>query len=306
MKAFIWQGVLLLAVTLIAGLMIHQISVNVAARSIPVGFGFLASYWPALLSGLLNTLIVSGLGIILATAIGVSTGIARTAENLLLRLAALLYVESIRNTPLLLQLFVWYGAVFAAAPLPHAAWHPLPGVFICNRGIILPGLTVDPGSAWPHLRFDLPVLGRFNFAGGITLPPELMALLAGLSIYTAAYIAEIVRGGIAAVDPGQREAAAALGLSRHDALRAVIWPQALRLILPPLIGQYLNLVKNSSLALAIGFEDIVAQANTMMNVTGQAVEGIALIVAVFLAINLSVSMAMARVNRHFAMLGSPL
>jgi general L-amino acid transport system permease protein len=162
-------------------------------------------------------------------------------------------------------------------PGPREALQPLPGLFLSNRGIFFP----LPGST--------PVLEGFNFAGGAHLSPEFATLLAGLVIYTAAFIAEIVRAGVLSVPKGQVEAAQALGLTRGPVLRFVVFPQALRLIVPPLTSQYLNLAKNSSLAVAIGYPDFVAVANTAINQTGQAIEGIALIMAVYLTISLSIS-----------------
>jgi general L-amino acid transport system permease protein len=318
MKAsVVWQGLLAAAVLLLGYAAVHQATANLAARSIPVGFGFLArpasfeigmsllplspdaSYARVIAAGLVNTLLVSLLGIAGATILGVAAGIARLSPNLALRLLCSGYVETVRNTPLLLQLLIWYGGVFTAAPLPQQAWRLLPGVYLCNRGLALPWPAWD-GGGW-HVA--APLLGRFNFEGGLTVPPEMLALLVGLVIYTAAYIAEIVRGGILSVERGQLEAAEALGLSRRQALRYVVWPQALRVILPPLIGQFLNLIKNSSLALAIGFPDLVAVTNTVINQTGQAIEGITVILVVYLVLSLAVSSAMGRVNRHFALLG---
>lgn len=315
--SWIWQVLLAATVVLIGWAAVHQVMLNLAVRSIPVGFGFLsrpasfeigmsllslppaASYARIIAAGLVNTVLVSAPGIAAATILGIAAGVARLSPNLLLRLVVSAYVETVRNTPLLLQLLIWYGGVFSAAPLPQQAWAPVPGVYLCNRGLVLPWPAWDGG--W-HL--VMPALGRFNFEGGVTIPPEMLALLVGLVVYTAAYIAEIVRGGILAVDRGQQDAAAALGLTRLQALRYVVWPQALRVILPPLIGQFLNLIKNSSLALAIGFPDIVAVTNTVINQTGQAIEGITVILAVYLALSLLVSTAMAQVNRHFATLGT--
>jgi general L-amino acid transport system permease protein len=173
----------------------------------------------------------------------------------------------------------------AATPIPAAlrdreaagALHPLPGVFLSNRGIFFP----LPGST--------PVLEGFNFSGGGHLSPEFATLLAGLVLYTAAFIAEIVRAGILSVPKGQVEAADALGLSRFDRIRLIVLPQALRLVVPPLTSQYLNLVKNSSLAVAIGYPDFVSVVNTAINQTGQAIEGIALIMAAYLTVSLSIS-----------------
>ena len=163
-------------------------------------------------------------------------------------------------------------------------------------------LVAMPLAAWATfgapLAWDLPVLCGFNFQGGGTVTPEYFALLLGLTVYTAAYIAEIVRAGIEAVPRGQWEAGGALGLRRAAVLRHVVLPQALRVIIPPLTSQYLNLTKNSSLAVTIGFQDVVSIANTTLNQTGQAIEGIACIMAVYLTISLSISAFMNWYDGH--------
>jgi len=150
---------------------------------------------------------------------------------------------------------------------------------------------------------DAPELKGFNFRGGATLSPEFAALLIGLVFYTGTYIAEIVRGGILAVSHGQTEAGLALGLRKSLVMRLILLPQALRVIIPPLTSQYLNLTKNSSLAVAIGFPDLVSVANTSINQTGQAIEGIAIIMAVYLTVSLSISAFMNWYNRRIALKG---
>jgi general L-amino acid transport system permease protein len=197
-------------------------------------------------------------------------------------------VEFVRNVPLLVQLFFWYALITEALPGPRAAFQPLPGVFLSNRGIFFP----LPGS--------VPELSGFNFAGGAALSPEFAALLIGLSTYTAAFIAEIVRAGILAIERGQLDAAYALGLTRWQVTRLVVLPQALRVIVPPLTSQYLNLTKNSSLAVAIGYPDLVSIANTTINQTGQAIEGVAIIMAVYLTVSLSISASMNWYNARLA------
>ena len=213
----------------------------------------------------------------LATLLGTAAGLALLAGHPLVRGLARAYVEFVRNTPLLVQLFFWYALITDALPAPRGALAPLPGVFLSNRGVELP----LPGS--------VPALNGFNFSGGAHLSPELAALLAGLVLYTGAFIAEIVRAGILSVRREQVEAALALGLGRRDTLRHVVAPQALRLAVPPYTSQVLNLVKNSSLAVAIGYPDLVAVANTAINQTGQAIEGIALIMAAYLTVSLVLS-----------------
>jgi general L-amino acid transport system permease protein len=283
---------------------------NLAARGIASGFAFLwreagfeigetsmlaydagHTYLRALVIGLANTFRVALAGIVLATLLGTALGLARLSPNWLLAKLAGAYVEIVRNVPLLVQLFFWYAVISDALPPPAEAFNPLPGVYFSNRGLFLP----LPG--------DVPALEGFNFTGGIALSPEFAALLVGLTTYTAGFIAEIVRAGILSVPRGQGEAARSLGLVRRDELRHVVLPQALRLIVPPLTSQYLNLTKNSSLAVAIGYPDLVSIANTSMNQTGQAIEGVAMIMAVFLTISLSISAFMNWYNRRVALRG---
>jgi general L-amino acid transport system permease protein len=217
------------------------------------------------------------IGILAATFIGTAVGLFRLSKNFLLRTLAAAYVEFIRNSPLLVQLFFWYAVITEGLPAPREALQPLPGMFLTNRGLYFP----LPGN--------VPVLEGFNFTGGMMVSPEFAALLVGLSAYSAAFIAEIVRAGVLSVRRGQWEAAFAIGLSRGQALRRVVMPQALRVIIPPTASQYLNITKNSSLAVAIGYPDLVSVANTIINQTGQAIEGVAIIMAVYLTISLSIS-----------------
>jgi len=327
---------------------------NLARGSIATGFGFLSrpsnfevgeclipcsaadSYGRAFLVGLLNTLKVGGIGLVLTTLLGTLIGIGLLSSNWLAARLARVYVELVRNVPLLLQLFLWYAVITEALPGPRQALSPLPNVFLSNRGLVVPMLAASPawlsvgiaviavvvilliigrwrrrplpplmaGSllvgaallawlAWgAPTALDVPHLAGFNFRGGMAFSPEFLALLLGLVMYTAAFIAEIVRSGILAVDPGQTEAARALGLSPGLILRLVILPQALRLIVPPLTSQHLNLLKNSSLAVAIGYPDVVSVLDTTINQTGQAIEGVAMIMGVFLVINLTLSALM--------------
>ena len=291
-----YQAAAVVVAVLVAGYLIHNTAVNLEDRRIASGFSFLEreagfeigesaflrysasdSYLRALLVGLTNTLSVALIGIVFATVLGTAVGLFRLSKNLLLRTLAGAYVEFIRNSPLLVQLFFWYTLITDVLPPPREALQPLPGLFLTNRGIFFP----TPGST--------PVLEGFNFAGGMVLSPEFATLLIGLSIYTAAFIAEIVRAGVLSVGRGQWDAAYAIGLKRGQALRAVVLPQALRVIVPPMASQYLNLTKNSSLAVAIGYPDLVSIANTTINQTGQAIEGVAIIMAVYLTISLSIS-----------------
>ncbi|MGE8591174.1 MAG: amino acid ABC transporter permease [Alcaligenes sp.] len=343
---------------------------NLAVRNISTGFGFLDreagfaigessiaytpsdTYGRAILVGLINTLKVSVIGIVAATLIGTVLGIARLSRNWLISRLAGLYVEVMRNVPLLLQLFFWYALITEALPGPRQALNPVSGVFLSNRGLKLPTLQGDglnwlllglgaaivavvllahwarrrqeqTGRIFPVARasaalllvlpaaalllsgapiaLDVPELRGFNFAGGLTLSPEFAALLAGLIIYTSAFVAEVVRSGIQAVGKGQWEAAQALGLTRSRMMRLVILPQALRVIVPPMTSQYLNLTKNSSLAVAIGYPDIVSVVNTTLNQTGQAIEGILIIMAAYLTVSLSISIFMNWYNKRIAL-----
>jgi general L-amino acid transport system permease protein len=302
-----YQAAAIAVALLAAWVLVSNTAANLEARRIASGFGFLEreagfeisepflgyqasdSYLRALAVGLANTLRVALVGILIATVLGIAVGLFRLSKNFLLRTLAAAYVEFIRNSPLLVQLFFWYALITETLPSPREALQPLPGVFLTNRGLFFP----LPGS--------IPVLEGFNFAGGMVLTPEFAALLVGLSVYTAAFIAEIVRAGVLSVSRGQWDAAHAVGLRRGQALRHVVMPQALRMIVPPLASQYLNLTKNSSLAVAIGYPDLVSIANTTMNQTGQAIEGVAIIMAVYLTISLSISAFMNWYNARVAL-----
>lgn len=275
------QGVVVAIVCAVIALVAAQTVTNLRARGIASGFAYLSrpagfeitegvvpyssrdSYAGALEVGLVNTLRVAALGILIATALGLVIGVARLSPVWIASTASALYVEALRNTPLLLQLLFWYS-LFQALPDVRAAWHPLPGVSLSNRGLIV---------------------------GGISTSPEFAALLIGLSTCTAAFIGEIVRGGILSVGRGQTEAAAALGLSRGQALRLVVLPQALAVIVPPTTSQYLNLAKNSSLAVAIGYPELISVTDSTLNQTGQAIEAITVAMLVYLAISLTFSLA---------------
>jgi general L-amino acid transport system permease protein len=328
-------------------------SAGFAISESPIPYSSRNTYATAFLVGLLNTLIVSVLGIVLSTILGVLVGVARLSPNWLVQRIALGYVEVIRNTPLLVQLFILYFAVFLQLPGVAEAIS-LPGsIFVSQRGLFLPaphltsglltwlaivvaGIGVlilirrnarsreDAGRPIRGLRslgwlvllaivvigwaltvpvaFELPVRERFNFAGGMGLSPEFAALLVGLVLYTAAFIGEVVRGGIQSVRKGQLEAARALGLTEGETLRLIIFPQALRVIVPPLTSQYLNLTKNSSLAIAIGYPDLFKVGQTMANQTGQPVPVIILVMGTYLAISLLTSLLMNIYNRRVQVL----
>jgi len=291
-----YQVAAVAAVLFAIGYLVSNTLTNLEVRRIASGFGFLGreagfeigesffmrygaadSYLRALVVGLVNTLAVAAIGIVLATGLGTAIGLCRLSKNLLLSSLSATYIEFVRNVPLLVQLFFWYAMITETLPVAREALEPLPGVFLSNRGIYFPSFS------------GTPVLQGFNFTGGAALTPEFAALLLGLATYTAGFIAEIVRAGVLAVGRGQWEAAQAVGLTRPQALRHVVLPQALRVIVPPMTSQYLNLAKNSSLAVAIGYPDLVSIANTTMNQTGQAIEGIAIIMLVYLTISLTIS-----------------
>lgn len=290
----------LLAAALAAALwwLLDVTAANMAERGIRSGFDFLrdpagfaigesllpfdsadSALW-ALAAGLANTLRVALPAIFASTLLGTLIGLGRLSPNLLLRSLCVAYVETLRNVPLLLQLLAWYFVVTDLLPLASDALQLAPHVFLSKSGLAIPWLGGVSGV------FDLPLRGEINIAGGATLTPEFLALFLGLSLYTAAYVAETVRAGIQAVPRGQSDAALALGLTRVQLFRRVLLPQALRSIIPPLTNQHLSLSKNASLAVAIGYPDLVSVANTTLNQTGRAAECIALIMAVYLILSL--------------------
>ncbi|MBS4044847.1 MAG: amino acid ABC transporter permease [Alphaproteobacteria bacterium] len=370
-RSVVYQVVAVALVGIVGWFLVSNTLHNLSTRNISTGFDFLSresgfaigespiafgpenTYARAILVGILNTIRIAVIGVILATILGTIIGIARLSKNWLVAKIAMIYVEVIRNVPLLLQLFFWYALITETLPGPRQAINVMPGVFMSNRGIKVPAPTEHfafdlaaigfmlafvlifimvnlakkrqdaTGKAFPVYRgglalligmpllgwliggapweLDVPKLQGFNFVGGATLTPEFAALLFGLVLYTAGFIAEVVRSGIQAVNYGQWEAASALGLSRSQTLRLIVLPQSLRVIIPPMTSQYLNLTKNSSLAVAIGYPDIVSIANTTLNQTGQAIEGIMIIMAVYLSISLSISLFMNWYNKHIAL-----
>ncbi|MBC2770112.1 amino acid ABC transporter permease [Pusillimonas minor] len=311
-RALVYQVLLVAGLVSACAYLVVTTLNNLEARNVATGFGFLHreagfaisesllayrpadTYARAILVGLVNTLKVAAVGAVLATVLGLLVGLARLAVNPLLSWLARTYIEAMRNVPLLLQLFFWYALITEAAPGPRQAIAVLPGVFLSNRGLVLPAFDFDT------LSLGMPVLQGFNFAGGITVSPEFLALLLGLVLYTSAFVAEIVRSGIQAVGKGQWAAGRALGLSDRQVLRLVVLPQALRIMVPPMTSQYLNLTKNSSLAVAIGYPDIVSIVNTTINQTGQAIEGVLIIMAAYLSVSLSISVLMNMYNRRLA------
>ncbi|MSP37251.1 MAG: ABC transporter permease subunit [Deltaproteobacteria bacterium] len=317
-RTVVYQILLLASLGAVGWYFIANALDNLAARRIASGFGFLwreagfeigettlisfsaaDSYFKALAVSLLNTFRVALLAILFSTLIGVAVGLARLSPNWLLAKLASGYVEVLRNVPLVVQLFFWYAVITESFPAPAQALHPLPGLFLSNRGLALPSVV----SLLPF-EVDYPSLSGFDFSGGVMVSPEFAALLLGLALYTAAFIGEIVRAGILAVDRGQYEAAQSQGLSKSQLMRSIILPQALRVVVPPVTSQYLNCTKNSSLAVAIGYPDLVSISNTTINQTGQAIEGIAVIMVVYLTISLGISALMNTYNRRIALRGA--
>ncbi|MFG6176492.1 amino acid ABC transporter permease [Halomonas sp. THAF12] len=371
-RALVIQAVLLLGLAALIVMLVTNTLANLEARGITTGLGFLqeragfsipqsliaysgdSTYGRTFVVGLLNTLLVSGLGIVAATVIGFAVGISRLSSNWLLARLAAAYVEIFRNIPLLVQILFWYFAVLQALPSPRQSLSLFEALFLNVRGLVMPAPVAQPGfdaTLWAlalavaavvglalyarrlqartgralpvyrlgalilvgmplavflvtgrPLAWDVPALAGFNFKGGVTIIPELMALWLALSIYTASFIAEIVRSGIQSVPSGQVEAARAISLPGNITLRKIVIPQAMRVIVPQLTSQYLNLIKNSSLATAIGYPDLVAVfAGTTLNQTGQAIEIIAMTMAVYLLISLVVSALMNLYNARTLM-----
>ena len=370
-RGFLAQAVVLGLVIAAGAYLVHNTIVNRERLGVASGFDFLgrlagfdvsqslidfasdrSSYGRAFVVGLLNTLYVAAVGIVLTTLIGFVMGIARLSSNWLVARLALVYIEVIRNVPLLLQLIFWYVVVLGALPGPRESLEVLGIGYLNVRGLFLPKPIFEEGAVvellalfaaivavaaiarWARRRreatgqpfptfwiglaililvplvthlalggpisFEYPRLTRFRLEGGLVLLPEFLALVLGLSVYTGAFLAEIVRSGILSVGKGQLEAAA-LGLAPKQTLRLVVIPQALRVIIPPQTSQYLNLTKNSSLGVAIGYPDFFNVAGTINNQTGQAVEVIAITMAVYLSFSLAISAFMNWYNAKMAL-----
>jgi general L-amino acid transport system permease protein len=304
------QGAALLTVVMVLWWLGHNTLVTLQDHDIPLGFDFLRqpanfdigdtgglrfgpqdSIGRAIVIGLVNTLRVAALGCVFALLCGFLLGILRLATNSTLRGVARAVVEVMRNTPLLL-LLLFLDATIRQLPGPGSALHPMAGVFISNRGLAVPSFTLSTGTA------DLPRLVGFNFVGGWTFSPEFVALLAALVLHHAAHISEVVRGAMLAVPRGQQEAARALGLSSFQVLRFVTVPQALRAMVPLLVTSCVSLVKNSSLAVAIGFPDLVSVLNTTGNQTGRNIEAMLIMLVAYLSVSLGVAVTLGRYNTH--------
>jgi len=353
---------------------ISNLMFNIEAREIHTGFAFLSNragfainesmiaYTPehsnlrVFYVGLINTLVVAFVGIIFATIIGLTIGIARLSNNWLISKLAGGYIELFRNIPILIQILFWYNIALVTLPSPKGSFNFFDSIFINKRGIYLPEPISEPGFIWvliafilgigltvfmkrhfnkkqdetgvythtfgysvglvlglpiivfflmgSPMYFDYPSLKGFNFKGGRVFSPEFLALAFALSVYTATYIAEAIRSGIEAVNKGQKEAAAALGLTQTQSLKLVVLPQALRVAIPPTINQYLNLTKNSSLATAIGYPELMsAFGGTVLNQVGQAVEILGMTMLVYLAISLFISLLLNMVNKKMSIKG---
>ena len=370
-RAVLYQVLAVGSIVLVGLYLFSNVSQKLAEQNIATGFGYLSreagfvisqslidykptdTYGRAILVGIVNTVWVSVWSVALATIIGLFVGIARLSRNPLLAFLAFLYVEALRNVPLLLYLFLWYALIVTGLPAVREAWEILPHVFLSNSGLTVPSLIwtsahtivllalvlggilgifvrrraiaerIRTGQAqvtWPlvalalllppvlaalvvqpDLTLSIPEKGRFRLTGGSQLTPEFTALLVGLALSASAGIAEIVRSGILSVHKGQREAARALGLRDGLTMRLVVLPQALRVIIPPLTSSYLSLFKNSSLAIAIGYPDLVMVSNTTMNQTGQAIEGIAIFMLVYLGLSIMISLFMNWYNSRVAL-----
>lgn len=370
-RAILWQVLVVAILLLVVAFIVNNMIVNLRTLGIPLGFDFLDStagfaisfslipvdleseIGRLIVSGMLNTLLAAAIGIVLATVLGFIVGVMRLSHNFLISRIATVYVETLRNIPLLVQLLFWYVAISKLFPNVRQSINLWDMFFFSNRGIYTPrpmagddfGIVLGAlaiaivaaigirswakrrqeatGEQFPSglvglalvvllpvlvglvlgspITWELPALQGFNFQGGLALQPELAALVLGLSTYTAAFIGEIVRGGIMAISHGQTEASLALGLKPRWTLRLVIVPQALRIIVPPLTSQYLNIAKNSTLAGIIGYPDLYSIIGTAQNQTGRAVENVAILMLFFLGLSLLISLFMNWYNKRIAL-----
>lgn len=357
-RAILLQGLGLGLTAAVLWWLARNTAASLAQRGLTLGFGFLRhpanfeigdTWWipfspadsvgRAIVVGLLNTALVSALGCVLATALGFIAGILRLSPNPALRGLVRAGVEIVRNTPLLL-LLLFLAASLHALPAPRHALVPVRGVFLSDRGLVLPAIGVGWWTTFLIVATAVAYAGRrrlgtrgwgvaavlgaaavvsaivrppnvqvarlsgFNFAGGVTLSPELAALLAALVLHQAAHISEVVRGAVLAVPRGQRDAAMALGMSRWQSLRLVVMPVALRAMVPLLATNCVSLIKNSSLAVAIGFPDVVSVLNTAGNQTGHSIETMLIMIAVYLSLSLLVAAGLGRYNAHLLRTGT--
>ncbi len=370
-RGIFYQALTICILVFLCWFIVHNTIENMNAQNRSMGFDFLSgragfnlgqalipytsdsSYATALVVGLLNTLLISVVGIVIATIVGFIIGIGRLSHNWLVAKLSQAYVEFFRNIPPLLVIFFWYSGVLVLLPQARDALHLPFSIYLSNRGLAFPSPIFGAGiwlvgvallvaivavffvARWAHRRqvatgqqfhtiwasigiliglpllvffavgqplsFNYPIAGKFNLTGGFLIAPEFMALLLALSLYTATYIAEIVRSGIRGVAKGQSEAGGALGLRSSAITRLIVIPQAMRIIIPPLTSQYLNLIKNSSLAIAVGYADLVAVGGVILNQSGHAVEIILIWMVIYLAISIGVSLFMNWFNAKMAL-----
>lgn len=359
LRALTWQALALGLVLAGAVWLWGNITGNLERRALGLDFGFLHgrasfefgenlvgyrggdTFLMAFAAGLANTALVAVVGIVLTTVAATLLALMRLSPNRLAARLAWVWIEAVRNTPLLLQLLFWHQLLIRQLPGPRQAWEVLPDVFLSNRGLYFPAALAQPafgqavlallaglllalaarrwlpegrrGLGWAVLlapplavlalladpiEITRPELRGFNFQGGVSLSPEFVALVIGLTVYQAGFMAETIRSGLLGVARGQAEAAAALGLRRGQALRLVIFPQALRIIIPPVTSQYLSLTKNSSLAVVIGYPDLVRVSQVTISETGRAVECITILLLVYLSLSLFTALLMNLYNRH--------
>lgn len=256
--------------------------------------------WWAIAFGFGNTLRVSLPALLVATLLALTLALLRRSRTPGWSQLATGYVELIRNVPLLLQVLIWYFLLIEWLPDSTEALSLLPGVWLSKGGLAFPWLGPDEMGAW---RWDWPIQDVFNVHGGAAVTPEFLALTVALSVYTSAFLSEVIRSGLEAVPQSLLEAASTLGATRWQQTRLVLIPQALRTIIPATTNQYLNLIKNSSLAVAIGYPDLVSVSNTALNQTGRAVECLGVMMSVYLTFSLVVSVLMNWFNARQAMKG---
>jgi len=365
-RGLIFQFALVLALFIFIAFIVSNTIQNLKTAGLASGYSFIfdtasfdinqrlieysstSTYGRAIIVGGLNTIVVAVLGIFASTIIGFFAGILRLSNNFLISRLVTVYVEFIRNVPVLLQIIFWW-VILLALPKVRQSLSIGDSIFLNNRGVRLPSPIFEDGSlfvltafvlgivlslfirrwslkrqevtgqtlpvgiisivliavlpvlvyimAGQPIEFQAPLRGKFNLRGGFNITPEFVALWLALSTYTAAFISEIVRSGILSVSIGQKEAARALGLKQNITMRKIVLPQALRVIIPPLTSQYLNLTKNSSLAVAIGYQDIVSIGDTVLNQSGQALEMISIFMAFYLTLSLATSAFMNWYNQ---------
>lgn len=360
------QAIFLIIVAVLAMVIWQSASEHFSNSTVKSGYGFLLepapfevgesmipyeagdTYLRAFVVGLLNTIKVAVLGIALSTVVGLIVALGQLSPSIMLSRICQLYIETVRNVPLLLQLIFWHTMLTRGLPAVRQALSPVEGVFLTNRGLYLPAPVSDPAHLWigvalligvafalsarwaarrtrertgrqvrifwvavglialpplavfvgagAPLALDMPELKGFNFTGGVTVSPEFTAMLIGLTMYHGAFNAEIIRGGILGVDKGQTEAGLALGLSRGQVMRKIVLPQALRIIIPPMSNSYLSLTKESSLAVAIGYPELVRVSNIALAATNQAIECVTIIMVVYLVLSLITAAALNWLN----------